>query len=253
MVSQIDYSIRVLVVDDDEGMVSTLQDILSTAGYAVDAARSGPEAVECVRRQRPDCILMDVRMPGLNGVEAIREIKRLAPASSVIFMTAYASSSLVEEAWQEGAVEVIPKPLDLEKVLHLIDVNSRRTSVLVVDDDPAFCHSLAEALALQSFDVHSATSADQALVLFEREPRQVVILDMHLDGASGLDVLLSLQEVNPDAIVILMTGFPEYQVPMRQGLSMAAACLNKPFEVDDLVRTIRRAVDRRRRGLGKRS
>ena len=65
--------VSVLVVDDDEGMVATLEDILGAAGYDVDVAYSGWQAVERVRHQVPDCILMDVRMPGLNGVEAFRE------------------------------------------------------------------------------------------------------------------------------------------------------------------------------------
>ena len=240
----------VLVVDDDEGMVATLRDILGTTGYRVDVAHSGSEALDRVRRQVPDCILMDVRMPGLNGVETFREIKHLAPDSSVIFMTAYAASELVSEALREGAVEVIPKPLDLEQVLHLIDANAHRTSVLVVDDDSAFCRSLADALSAQDLDVYTAFSVDEAVEQFEIEPRRVVILDMHLDGRSGLDVLLVLKKVNPLAIVILMTGYPDLQDSMYEGMSMSAtACLKKPFEIDDLVLTIRQAVDRRRAGL----
>ena len=244
--------VSVLVVDDDEGMVATLQDILGAAGYEVDVAYSGEEAVERVRERIPDCILMDVRMPGLNGVEAFREIKRLSPESFVIFMTAYAASTLVEEARREGAVEVIPKPLDLEQVLGLIDETAQTTPVLVVDDDSSFCRSLADALAAQHFSVHSAQTVDEAVILFRKEPRRVVILDMHLDGDDGLDVLLLLKELNPRAIVILMTGYPDLRETMRRGLEMSAsACLMKPFEVDDLIDTIRGAVDRRRESVSK--
>ncbi len=242
-----DDGIRVLVVDDDVGMVSTLHDILGAAGYQVDVAHSGPDAVERVRQQAPDCILMDVRMPGLNGVEAFREIKKLSPESFVIFMTAYAASTLVEDARREGAVEVVPKPLDLEKVLHLIDDTAQKTSVLVVDDDSAFCRSLADALEVQDFDVCAVDSVDDAVLMFEKEPRRVVILDMKLGDQSGLDVLLIMKELNPRALVILMSGFPDLHGDMRRGLSMSAsACLAKPFEVEDLIREIRGAVELRR-------
>ncbi len=238
---------RVLVVDDDEGMVATLRDILGVTGYQVDVALSGLEAVDRVRQQAPDCILMDIRMPGLNGVEAFREIKRLAPESFVIFMTAYAASTLVEDARREGAVEVVPKPLDLERVLSLIEETAQKTPVLVVDDDSPFCHSLASALEVQDFDVHAVQDVDDAIRLFEQEPRRVVILDMQLEGRSGLDVLLILREINPRAVVILMTGFPDLQDQMKEGLSMsAAACLSKPFEVEDLIREVRGAIELRR-------
>ncbi len=237
----------VLVVDDDEGMVATLRDILGVAGYRVDVAYSGQDAVDRVRRQAPDCILMDIRMPDLNGVEAFREIKRLAPESFVIFMTAYAASTLVEDARREGAVEVVPKPLDIEQVLSLIEETAQKTPILVVDDDSAFCRSLADALEVQDFDVHAAENVNDAIRLFEKEPRRVVILDMQMDGKSGLEVLLILREINPRAIVILMTGFPGLEDAMERGVSMAAAaCLNKPFEVDDLIRQVRGAVELRR-------
>ncbi len=238
---------RVLIVDDDEGMVATLCDILDVAGYQTDVAYSGQDAIDRVRQQTPDCILMDIRMPGLNGVEAFREIKRLAPESFVIFMTAYAASTLVEDARRDGAVGVVLKPLDVERVLSLIEESAQKTPVLVVDDDSSFCLSLADALRTHDFDVHAVQNVNDAIHVFEREPRRVVILDMQLDDRSGLDVLLILREINPRAIVILMTGFPELQDAMNRGLSMAAAaCLSKPFEVEDLIREVREAMELRR-------
>ncbi len=112
--------IRLLVVDDDEGMVATLRDILGASGYGVDVAFSGREAVEQVKTRRPDGILMDIRMPEMNGVEAFRKTKKLAPKSFVIFMTAFSESALVEDARREGALNVVPKPLDVPNLLQLI-------------------------------------------------------------------------------------------------------------------------------------
>jgi CheY-like chemotaxis protein len=120
--------LRLLVVDDDEGMAGTLCDVLGASGYQAEIAFSGGEAVERVKALKPDGILMDLRMPGLDGVEAFREIKRASPASFVIFMTAYAASALVDDARREGAVEVMPKPLDLERVLHLVEKAARETA-----------------------------------------------------------------------------------------------------------------------------
>ena len=112
--------IRVLVVDDEKDMVEALSEVLDEAGYVVDAAYSGREAIQRVRERRPDCILLDIRMPGLDGVDALREIQGLCPDSPVIFMTGHASSKLIRAALDEGAVEVFPKPLDMERLLGLI-------------------------------------------------------------------------------------------------------------------------------------
>lgn len=115
-----DGRLQLLVVDDDEGMAATLRDILGASGYGVEVANSGYEAVERIRDHKPDGILMDIRMPGMNGVETFRETKILAPESFVIFMTAFSESSLVDDARREGAVEVMPKPLDVDGLLRLI-------------------------------------------------------------------------------------------------------------------------------------
>ncbi len=113
--------LRLLVVDDDEGMVATLRDILGASGYGVDVAFSGRQAVERVKDRVPDGILMDIRMPEMNGVETFRRTRKLAPESFVIFMTAFSESALVETARREGALEVVPKPLDVPGLLRLIE------------------------------------------------------------------------------------------------------------------------------------
>ncbi|MCP3963864.1 MAG: response regulator [bacterium] len=102
-------------------MAATLSDVLGASGYGVETAYSGSEAVERVKKAQPDGILMDIRMPGMNGVETFRATKKLSPESFVIFMTAFSESSLVDDARREGAVEVVPKPIDWESLLLLIE------------------------------------------------------------------------------------------------------------------------------------
>ena len=118
--NQPEERIRLLVVDDDKGMVATLRDILGASGYGVDVAYSGMEAVERVKTSKPDGILMDIRMPKMDGVATFRETKKLSPESFVIFMTAFSESTLVDDARREGAVDVVSKPLDLGGLLQLI-------------------------------------------------------------------------------------------------------------------------------------
>lgn len=243
----VEDNLRVLVVDDDDAMLETLGDVLGAYGYAVECAASGEEAIEKARRTQPDCILMDVRMPGLNGLDTYRRIKSLAPDSFAVLMTAYSAESIVEDARREGVVDVLPKPLDLETLVRLIEENSTRIPVLIVDDDPEFCRSLGDALSLYPFDVALAFSIEEAVASFAREPRRAVILDMKLNGENGLDAMRRLKEMNPGAVVVLVTGFADLQDEIRKGLAMsAAASFLKPFEIDELALTIRNEVDRRR-------
>jgi CheY-like chemotaxis protein len=111
----------VLVVDDDRGTVETLKDILEAKTYRVASACSGDAAVEMVRQGGIGAILMDIIMPGLNGVEALRALKPIFPPKKVILMTAYSRHALVEEAKREGVLAVLAKPLDMEVVLPLLE------------------------------------------------------------------------------------------------------------------------------------
>lgn len=110
----------VLVVDDDEGAVETLTDILTAKQYRVEIARSGEDAISLARTTPFDAILMDIVMPGVNGVEALRSIKAVDPATNVIMMTAYTRHELVEQARKAKAVAVLPKPLDMDRLLALL-------------------------------------------------------------------------------------------------------------------------------------
>lgn len=124
---------RILVVDDEQDMVQGLRRLLKLKDYDVETATSGEEAIERARQWRPEGILMDLKMPGIGGLEAYRKIRTLRPNTFVIFMTA--DPSLVEQADAEGAVAVLIKPLDPASTCELI-ANALITRPLpLVDDD----------------------------------------------------------------------------------------------------------------------
>ncbi len=117
----------VLVVDDDVGMVETLVDILTANGYDVAAAHSGGAAIGMVNQAHYDVALMDIQMPGLNGIEALKTIRTVAPHLPVIMMTAFTSDELVEEARRANAVAILFKPFEIARVLDLISHTARPT------------------------------------------------------------------------------------------------------------------------------
>ena len=110
----------VLIVYDEDMITETLRDILEEYDYSVMTANSGYEAIDKVTASPFDVILMDIRMPGMNGVETLKKIKRIRPDAAVMMMTAYSAAELEAEALKEGAHSIIHKPLDLDKVIELI-------------------------------------------------------------------------------------------------------------------------------------
>lgn len=111
---------RVLVVDDDVAMCETLSDILEDKGYQVITANDGCQAVEQAKQSDFDFVLMDIKMPRLNGVEACKIIRSENPNVKVVLITAYAMEDLVQEALKDDTVRIFFKPLDIGKVLKLL-------------------------------------------------------------------------------------------------------------------------------------
>lgn len=111
----------VLIVDDDVAFGQTLSDVLQAKGHQVAVATGGREALGQVKERPFTFILLDVRMPDMNGVETYKEIKKVRPGTPVVMMTAYAVLDLVQEALAEGAHSVMYKPLEIDELLGLIN------------------------------------------------------------------------------------------------------------------------------------
>lgn len=111
---------KVLVVDDDAGIRETMADILTLEGYDVTLAANGEEAVAIIQQDRFNVALLDIRMPGMNGVEALKAIKALNPTIRVIMITGFDVGELAEEALEAGAEAVFRKPLDVATFLPVL-------------------------------------------------------------------------------------------------------------------------------------
>lgn len=117
---------HILIVDDEQNMRRTLADIFQDEGFEVSVADCGERAVKMCVRNDYDAVLMDVRMPGIDGVEAFREIRRRNCSVPVVMMSAYSVDHVEKEALAQGVVAFVQKPLDAAKVLWLLRSVGRR-------------------------------------------------------------------------------------------------------------------------------
>ena len=109
----------VLVVDDEPDLLEIVSDRLEGEGYRVLTARDGIEAVQVVRAVRPACIILDLKMPRLGGLEALTALRREAPAAHVIVLTGSPNRPLAEACRARGADEFLLKPFDPRELLRL--------------------------------------------------------------------------------------------------------------------------------------
>lgn len=129
--------VLIWIIDDDQSMRWVLEKTLTNNGYLVSAFESGSVALASFRRTdpeaRPRLIITDVRMPGINGFELLKQIKNISPQTPIIVMTAYTDLDTTVQAFHEGAFEYLPKPFDIDDALELV----ARACDPVIETSPA--------------------------------------------------------------------------------------------------------------------
>jgi two-component system nitrogen regulation response regulator NtrX len=114
----------ILIVDDEpsvrEVLIGYFEHQYGPRGYSVEAAADGAQALAAVRRKRPALILLDIEMPGMDGVEALRGVRAIDPAIPVIMVTGNASTRVAGEVIKGGAYSYLPKPVKFQYLDHLV-------------------------------------------------------------------------------------------------------------------------------------
>jgi DNA-binding NtrC family response regulator len=229
---------RILIVDDDRQMVRTLCDILRLHGWEADGVYSGEEAVEAVRRESYATVLMDVKMGGMNGVEALAAMKKLRPALRVVLMTAYTANDLLAEATRQGALRILAKPVAVPGLLDMLEQSVKETQrVLVVDDDRDYLRTLATILRDGGYVVFEATDLGDALEKLKGRAPAAVVLDLRLENAAPRDSVVAIKKASPAVCLILYSGSPGAleETAATVPSSWVYATLRKPFPPERLV------------------
>jgi two-component system cell cycle response regulator len=112
---------KILIVDDAPDTLEIIQKLLSYEGYEVVLATTGEEGVKQMEEEKPDVVLMDINLPGIDGTEALRRIRRINPIQSVIMLTAFATVENAIRALKEGATDFIKKPFENEHLIHIVN------------------------------------------------------------------------------------------------------------------------------------
>lgn len=230
----------VLVVDDDPNFRNTLSKILEKKGYPTSTAESGMQVIELVKERPFDVILMDVKMPVMNGLEAYKRIKQIRPSTVVIFMTAFSVEDLVKDAIKDGAYAVIEKPFDIDIVVNMIEKSRNGALLAVVDDDPCLGKTMKSVLERKGYSVTTCLTGEEAIALAMDRPRDIFFIDMKLPVLNGLETYLEIRKANPKVVVVMMTAYrQEIDELVRQAIEKGAySCLYKPFDMDEAIKII---------------
>jgi DNA-binding response OmpR family regulator len=123
---------KILVIDDDPSVRSLVADSLEIEGYEVHTAEDGFSGLRAIEAHKPDCVLLDVMMPGLDGHQVLQRIRAAEdrPALPVVMLTAYSDDATAWQAWTEGVDYFLAKPFDADELLRYLDYLFEGTALI---------------------------------------------------------------------------------------------------------------------------
>lgn len=247
-----EHKIRVLVVDDEKIVRDFFIRLLALQGLEVVGAEDGYKAIELARSGRFDLYFIDVRMPGLNGLETYRQISQVQPRASVVMMTGFAVEDILEQAQKEGVYSSIRKPFDISEIKGIVDSiteerKKRTLNILVIDDDPAILSFFGGFLKNKNQSYQVAQSKEEALQIIKKQKFDLVFLDLVLKDVDGAQTYKEIKELLPEATVVVITGYPQ-KVKEIEGAMEIGGCLYKPFEIEGILEHINKAKAKKQNG-----
>ncbi len=173
-------SARILIAEDEKAQRDLLEGFLKKEGYEVDTASNGREALGKLRENIFEVVLLDYRMPELDGLQTLKEIRGLYPDLSVIMMTAYGTVETAVASMKEGALDYLTKPIDLEELLLKLQKVSERSTL--IQENRILKEKLQERLPFHQI-VYGSSKMEEVMGLVARvAPSQATVL---IRGESG--------------------------------------------------------------------
>ena len=236
---------RIMVVDDDQNIQLVLKYRLEREGYHVLLAGDGVDALEKVKAEKPDLIILDLAMPSMDGFGFLEEIRGNGRASSVpvIVLTAYGYESNRAKSLELGAVEFVTKPFSPRQLVAEVwkILGAKKKRVLVIDDDASVRDLLAGLLEAEGCLVDTAEDGQSGVEKALAGDYDLIFLDSRIPGCGADEATERIIAEKLKQRIVITAASPGDESVHRALESGALACVSKPFGIED-VRRIKREL-----------
>jgi DNA-binding NtrC family response regulator len=267
---------KILIMEDEKSVAEGLQMILEEEGYEVDLAFTGRSAMDTLRKKGVDLLVADLRLPDMDGMEVVREVKEKRPSTKVIVITGYPSVSSAVDAMKLGVSDYLPKPFrgdDFKTAVGKVfqkgkegtlkqepdrdetrrprwdvegeDMDSEdpdRPRILIMEDEPSLAEGLKMVLSEQGYRVSVADAGLRALGSLTGRDYDLMVMDLRLPDMDGMEVLRLIKETKPETEVIVMTGYASVASAVESMKLGALDYLPKPFTEDKFKAAVEKAL-----------
>ena len=246
---------RILVADDEASLRAVIKKALTTAGHTVDEVDDGRAVLELYTREPRDLLLLDLYMPGMDGLETMKRLLSQHPRARIVAMSGGGfrhKHDVLALAAQAGAAGTLAKPFELDALLAAVraalgpgeldrtiapEPASPKGTVLVVEDDARTRGLLCNRLRAAGYAVVEVYTAEAALEQYRTRPLDALIADLVLPRKSGADLIATLRREGARVGIIAISGEPDRLAALgdEAGTSSGFRTLPKPFTTEQLL------------------
>lgn len=256
----------VLIVDDEPAVRELLTEYLVPHGFEILQAGNGLEALLQVKRRRPGAVLLDLMMPRLGGLDALKRIRAFDPSILVVVVTGFLEPDIHRQALALGAAAVLTKPIAADDLLAALGRPREASTasaapasppvaapptasagrVLVVDDEPEVREMLTEFLTLAGYAARAAEDGASAIRAVEEEAPDAILLDIEMPRLGGVETLTAIRAIDPDIKVIMVSGTTSVDLARSALAHGAFDYVVKPVDMAYLEQSLQAALATRR-------
>ena len=245
---------KVLLVEDDVDTGKRLATAVRKAGFHVEVAEDGEAGLALYKNAPTEILITDLKMPGLDGLELMRAVKKISPHVQIILMTAFGETDTAVSAIREGALDYLKKPLDLNELAvalgrakeKIAELRKREfvPALLLAEDEDGVRERLAGELEKEGWRVFPAGDGDEALHVFIKEKIDIVILDINMPKKNGLQALHEMRAMNDDFEAIILTGHGDQDSAIQALRDGAINFLKKPIDLEQMILAVEKGIEK---------
>ncbi len=239
---------KILVVDDNIEYCKSVIDVLSVEGYDAVGVYNGFKALEAIGKDCFDLVLMDIKMPGIDGIDTFKKLKEISPKTPTIVMTAFAVEDRIREGLRSGVFGTFRKPINFDRLFCSIEMAFPDGKLVMISSDNSELYSgLYDALVDKGYRVLTAIDGEIAVQLSMEKKFDIIIMDDQFPDINGTKTYTAIRNMRPDVPVIFITEDKEKagdivdQLPEKD----VNVFLEKPLDIEYLLVAMQKALENR--------